>query len=320
MSEQNKQDIIKWAAILGRWLFEGPKAAYEGPQAVQTGQIANPVGICLSNVRFSEGEARTTVRLPAETGPSAVEGRIEPNTSAYLLFGFRSLTEPYTLVGLAGYLSAYTIAQFGPNPAWNQVAAAGSRENLSPERDYEIAVRIRGQRVLLFVDGIRVLEHVLEVPFEYAELGLVGWGQREVVFRNTSVGQEPGKVFVVMQFSPPYEELYKDVIHPLTKKAGLEAYRADEVFGPGLIMNDIIRAIEEAKIVIAEVTAPNENVFYELGYAHALKKPTILLADRTKKLPFDISGYRCLFYENSIGGKRQVEEALERHLQAILHQ
>jgi hypothetical protein len=51
-----------------------------------------------------------------------------------------------------------------------------------------------------------------------------------------------------------------------------------------------------------------------LGYAHALRKPTILLADRDKQLPFDISGYRCLFYENTIGGKAKVEEGLRKHL------
>jgi len=315
------QKIVKWAAIHGRWRFEGAEAKYEGPQPPQVGQLVNrPFGICLSDVRFSEGEARTVVRLPAQIGPSAIASHIDPETSAYLMFGFRARTEEYTLAGLAGFQSAYTIARFGPNLAWNAVAVAGSKENLIPEREYEIAVRVRGQRLILIVDGIRVLEHVLEVPIEYAQLGLVGWGEGEVVFRNTSVTQEPGKVFVVMQFSPPYDELYKDVIQPLSEKSGLQAYHAGEVFGPGVILDDIVRGIEEAKIVIAEITAPNENVFYELGYAHALKKPTILLADRTKKLPFDISGYRCLFYENSIGGKRKVEEALDKHLKAILHE
>ena len=122
-----------------------------------------------------------------------------------------------------------------------------------------------------------------------------------------------------MQFSG-FEELYKEVIEPVTKSFGLRPYRADEVFGPGNIIDDIIRGIETAQIVIAEITPPNENVFYEVGYAHALKKPTILLADRTKKLPFDLSGRRCLFYENSIGGKTRVEEGLRKHLEAILDQ
>ena len=72
--------------------------------------------------------------------------------------------------------------------------------------------------------------------------------------------------------------------------------------------------------MIAEITPANQNVFYELGYAHALKKPTILLAERGKELPFDISGYRCLFYENSIGGKKAVEDGLREHLEAILRE
>jgi len=58
-----------------------------------------------------------------------------------------------------------------------------------------------------------------------------------------------------------------------------------------------------------------------LGYAHALGKPTILLAERGKgPLPFDISGYRVLFYENTIAGKKQVEEGLRKHLTAILRE
>jgi hypothetical protein len=123
-----------------------------------------------------------------------------------------------------------------------------------------------------------------------------------------------------MQFSDPYQTLYADVIQPLIESYKLRAYHAGEVFGPGIILEDITGGIVEARIVIAEITPPNQNVFYELGYAHALKKPTILLADSGKDLPFDVSGYRCLFYENSIGGKKKVEDGLRKHLVAILQQ
>jgi hypothetical protein len=139
-------------------------------------------------------------------------------------------------------------------------------------------------------------------------LGLFTWGVEKVAFKNLCVRREPGTAFVVMQFSDPYQTLYADVIQPVIESYKLRAYHAGEVFGPGIILEDITRGIVEARIVIAEITPPNQNVFYELGYAHALKKPTILLADSTKDLPFDISGYRCLFYENSIGGKKKVEE------------
>lgn len=108
------------------------------------------------------------------------------------------------------------------------------------------------------------------------------------------------------------------MILPTAKALDLKVIRIDEIAGPGIIFEDIKRQIAEAKIVVAEITAPNQNVFYELGYAHALNKPTILLAQRGKELPFDIRSYRVIFYDDSIGGKPALERDLKKHLEAIL--
>ncbi len=121
-----------------------------------------------------------------------------------------------------------------------------------------------------------------------------------------------------MQFSSPYDELYKDVISVVCEELNLSVVRADETFGPGLIIADITRQLEESKIVIAEISPANPNVFYEVGYAHALNKPTILIAERSTKLPFDVSPFRTLFYDNSIAGKKKVEEGLRKYIKAAL--
>ena len=121
----------------------------------------------------------------------------------------------------------------------------------------------------------------------------------------------------MLQFSAPYNELFAEVIRPVTKELGLTCIRADESFGPGVIIQDIERQILEAQIVIADITPANSNVYYEVGYAHALQKPTILIAEKTTDLPF-VSPFRILFYENSIAGKTKVEEGLRNHLKAIL--
>jgi hypothetical protein len=70
---------------------------------------------------------------------------------------------------------------------------------------------------------------------------------------------------------------------------------------------------------VAEITTHNPNVFYELGYAHALRKPALLLVRRQEgeTMPFDIRGYRAIFYDDSIGGKKTVERNLKQHLRAI---
>ena len=78
------------------------------------------------------------------------------------------------------------------------------------------------------------------------------------------------------------------------------AIRADDIYKSGLIINDIARSIEEASVIIADITTDNPNVFYEVGYAHGIKKETILLSDRTREtLPFDVAGFRTLFYDNT---------------------
>jgi len=124
-----------------------------------------------------------------------------------------------------------------------------------------------------------------------------------------------------MQFNTPdYEDLYADVIEPVCDKMGLKAFKATETYAPGLVIADITKQIQESRVIIAEITPINANVYYEAGYSVALKKPLILIADREiKELPFDIRPYRTIFYENSIGGKKKVEETLTKYLAMIMN-
>jgi hypothetical protein len=291
-----------WAPIIGRWsLDEGVR--YLGAQP----QVPHPFGICLTDADVTDGSISARVRAS-----QTADGRV--------ILGYRSLEERYLMVGLGGWGFAYTIGEFDPGFGWKGRALAGSVNNLSPQRWYGLQVRITGQRVVLTVDNVRVLDHVLDRPLTGGQVGLFAWGEQTVEFADVVVERQRGTVFVVMQFSEPYKQLYEEVIKPVVDGVGLRAYHVGEVFGPGMILHDIAQGIVDAKVVVAEITPANQNVFYEIGYAHALGKPTILLAERGKQLPFDISGYRVLFYENSIAGKKQVEEGLKKHLQAILRE
>lgn len=303
---KNQSEQIKfWAPILGRWTFKEDEAIYSGSET----ESQFPFGICAAGFNLAEGSVTVTVTLSENHDCS---GRI--------LLGYRSPDKRYLSIGLGGYRRAYVLSEFVPSEGWRGLAVAGNEQNLTIGQEHEIEVRVRGQRLRLSVNNIRIFEHVLETPFTMGQIGLYAWGKHKVTFKNMIVKQVPGKVFVVMQFSEPYQQLYSEVIQPVCEEFGLHAYHVGEVFGPGVILQDIASGIVESKIVIAEVTPVNQNVFYELGYSHALGKPTILLAERGKELPFDITGYRCLFYENTIGGKKQVEDSLKKHLQAILHE
>lgn len=61
-------------------------------------------------------------------------------------------------------------------------------------------------------------------------------------------------------------------------------------------MFDIWDGIKKAKILIAELTGRNPNVMYELGLAHAIEKPVILLTQDINDVPFDLRSLRCIVY------------------------
>jgi hypothetical protein len=303
MGNSELQPITSWAPIVGRWTIENGTVTYDGPEE----GAANPFGICLSNARFNEGE----IRVKVELSTNGDVGRV--------LFGYSPQNGSYWTAGLGGYERAYVLSEFDSH-GWRPTSVLGSRANLIPNKAYEVETKLFGQRVYLAVDSVRVIEYVLEKPMTSDQVGVFAWGEGKVKFADLAVSPVPGKAFVVMKFSEPYKQLYSEVIKPVAREFNLEAYHVGEVYVPGLILNDIVQGIVEAKVVIAEVTPSNENVFYELGYGHALSKPTILLAERGKQPPFDVAGYRHVFYDNTIGGKKEITEGLRKHLASIMHE
>ena len=66
------------------------------------------------------------------------------------------------------------------------------------------------------------------------------------------------------------------------------------------IINRIYNQIQKADIIISDMTGKNPNVFYETGYAHALKKKVILLVEDKRDIPFDLEHYTHLEYNGNI--------------------
>ena len=84
---------------------------------------------------------------------------------------------------------------------------------------------------------------------------------------------ENPKAFVIMPFDLEFTPIYEQLIKPHLEEAGYYVHRADSFFDQENIIRDIVRGIAEASLVIAELTIPNPNVYYELGLCHGLKIP-----------------------------------------------
>ncbi|NQE54353.1 hypothetical protein C5S29_12235 [ANME-1 cluster archaeon GoMg3.2] len=100
--------------------------------------------------------------------------------------------------------------------------------------------------------------------------------------------------FVIMPFSPEYELVYRQVIKPAAETFGLKVLRADDIYSPGVITEQIKAAIHQSRICIADVTGKNPNVLYEVGIAHTLDKSTILLSQSVEQIPFDLRALRVV--------------------------
>lgn len=126
--------------------------------------------------------------------------------------------------------------------------------------------------------------------------------------------------FVMMPFAPPLGDYYYKIYEPAIKKAGLNPIRADnEIFGTGKIMDQIWAGINSSKVLIAELTKRNPNVFYELGIAHALKKPVVLVSSNEEDVPFDLKHIRVIYYDmnDPFWGSKLIDKIAENILSAI---
>lgn len=126
--------------------------------------------------------------------------------------------------------------------------------------------------------------------------------------------------FVIMPFSNPIGQYYAEIYEPAIEKAGIKPIRADaEIFSTGKIMDQILSGIENAKVLVAELTGRNPNVFYELGIAHALGKPVVLVSSNTNDVPFDLQHIRVIYYDvqDPFWGAKLIEKVAENVLSAL---
>ena len=202
------------------------------------------------------------------------------------------------------------------NGAWDGAGGSGHGSKLPANQWLHVKVTVRGSVIELYVEDVKVAS--TNWTLKRGPIGFLLQGNAGSTIRNVIVTRDKPICFVVMQFTEEFNVLYKDVIYPVCEDYGYKVLRGDDFYTSGLIMDDVKQSIQSSALIIADVTPDNANVFYEVGYAHAISKPTILLSDRKReRLPFDISGFRTLFYENTIGGKRLVEARLRQHLDAL---
>jgi len=277
------------------------------------------IGTLLSNQLLANGVVRADVKFTSRALESACELIISYDIETRGLISAGITGFNWTLFSIREWQPFRPGSALGAEPRWVPYAFAGDRRNLKNNVWYALEVRVDGSRVTLHVDDVHVatasLPQALNPP---RQVGIWCGSFSDIQIRNFTAESAHPKAFVVMQFSSPYNDVYSEVIKNVCTSLAVDAVRADEIYGPGLIIRDVTEKILECQLVIADITPANPNVYFEVGYALALKKSIILLAAKGTTLPFDVSAFRVLFYEDTIGGKPRLENGLKEHLSAIL--
>lgn len=133
------------------------------------------------------------------------------------------------------------------------------------------------------------------------------------VFRlPAEIPAEQDLVAVMMPFDARFNNVYATLQQAVTG-SGMRCQRADDIWVNNHIMDDIINLIWRARVVIADLSSKNPNVFYETGIAHTLGREVIQIAQSIEDIPFDLRAIRSLTYlNNGEGLERLKAQVIER--------
>jgi hypothetical protein len=202
----------------------------------------------------------------------------------------------------------------GPEVSQIEIVKAGVPETmlqpLSEVLDHWVGILIRpgseGEWVFRVDPGVERFHGVKDLDDYVA---------RTAAWLRAPVGRKSGprQIFVLMPFKDEQQPVYEAIRNAVAAVDGYTCQRSDDITTPGRISFQIINAITNCDVVVADLAGHNPNVMYELGYAHAAEKPTILLAPKGYKSPFDLYDWRYIGY--SLGELDKLTAKLEAWLQ-----
>lgn len=139
------------------------------------------------------------------------------------------------------------------------------------------------------------------------------------IFGGGDFTNDSGLCFVLMPFKKELQPVYEDHIRKIVESEGLSCLRSDEIIKPNQITRDIWEKVNRARLIIADLTGKNPNVFYEVGLAHAIGKDVILITQTAKDVPFDLKALRYIEYSYTPRDVKSFESKLSAAIKELIN-
>lgn len=165
---------------------------------------------------------------------------------------------------------------------------AGSQRLITIEHALEEAGRSAGSSIAtVAVSSDTEITATTALPPQEAN------GYDSICFYITPIGNEESEQRKHSDFFMEY------IVTPALKEFSLKLVRADQIGKPGMIGKQVLEHILNARLVVADLSFHNPNVFYELCLRHATRQPTVQVIRSGEDIPFDIDQYRTVKIDTS---------------------
>ena len=143
------------------------------------------------------------------------------------------------------------------------------------------------------------------------------------LFSTKSYEPEPALCVALVPEGDSGQEVYTQIIKEVANQHDLTCINYRSIFSLTSVIDSIWDHLNKARVIIADLSGKDPDIFYLTGISHALKKDVILLARDEEDIPFDLRGpahiiYSDQSYSEGIQSRNKLAEVLKQVLDAGL--